>query len=759
MSDDERNFDDDIAKLRDRLSSSGEDSFSDENSNADDRNYKSNDLLLKLEKALHYNELSQQMLDKLEQMFTLYLKKAKIDMERNTVLIKNVQAAKANEKLHSSRQFGIPYFKDVKNFSYPQNTDTVRRLQLNDFFFPMLHFPRAWKDSEKLELEKVIRSMEVNRQSKSLKLKILEIQAKLPKANGSELKVLGSEIDNFKHLISELLKKPLHQLIQNSKIEYDWQTISTHFHGSHTPNECRSMWFNYLHPQINRTEWLNDEDEKLEMCAADNDFQDWDTIASDLETNRSPLQCMCRYQRFLNEKIYKAAWTPQTNKLLLDVVVNLRIGDYIPFTKVAYNLPRYTTSQIINHWQAINPIYTKGKFTNEEDLFLIAAIRKYGKDFKTISYFFPRRNSAQLCNRYKALMRRKIKGQKWSTEEDKILWEKFELFGNNWSMISTFFINRSRTQVRQRYTIIRNWLKKNKFAKAGVDFPTARKMPKGDVVEEVWQKAVHCIKKDREKSETKINAVDNDLENIAFTHLRKQLDYVPSIKGRKMGNKRPCCPLEKRFNDVFRCSYAQPGGRLKTIFTEEELQHACEAMFHFQSYFSSTLNLPSVSEIETDEMLMPIDRLILKQFKYLNKPSGVCKLDLKCLPCNSSQNDNMLASEPDHFQSSDIVFNCEHNMPCIKNISHSVLPPNHTTLVGIRTYLLCRRYFSNVVGEKPEMECEETASQPLCSSDSEDGIAKWETSEQFINASNLWMKRIQSLFMWPTTIASQEPEM
>lgn len=51
--------------------------------------------------------------------------------------------------------------------------------------------------------------------------------------------------------------------------------------------------------------WSKDEDKKLLQLATQYEAAHWDKVALDLNTHRTPTQCLMRYQRSLNVKLLK----------------------------------------------------------------------------------------------------------------------------------------------------------------------------------------------------------------------------------------------------------------------------------------------------------------------------------------------------------------------------------------------------------------------------------------------------------------------
>lgn len=81
---------------------------------------------------------------------------------------------------------------------------------------------------------------------------------------------------------------------------------------------CR--WLNYENRLINRDIWTPDEDKHLLLLIQKNGIHNWSYIAEKLETNRTPFQCLVRYQRSLNASILKRDWTEEEDTKLRSAV-------------------------------------------------------------------------------------------------------------------------------------------------------------------------------------------------------------------------------------------------------------------------------------------------------------------------------------------------------------------------------------------------------------------------------------------------------
>ena len=73
------------------------------------------------------------------------------------------------------------------------------------------------------------------------------------------------------------------------------------------------------------------------------------------------------------------------------------------------------------------------------------------KDWGKVAKYFSNRNPRQCQERWEYYLNPDVNNGPWSEEEDKLLFEKYNQFGSQWKIISTFFKGRTNTNVKNRY--------------------------------------------------------------------------------------------------------------------------------------------------------------------------------------------------------------------------------------------------------------------------------------------------------------------
>ena len=91
------------------------------------------------------------------------------------------------------------------------------------------------------------------------------------------------------------------------------------------------------------------------------------------------------------------------------------------------------------------------RFTTEEDIKLVKLVNQFGtNNWEQIKKLMPKRTERQLKDRWMHYLSPNVKNSDWTEDEDKIILEKYEIYGPQWNMISKLLENRSCIGVRNR---------------------------------------------------------------------------------------------------------------------------------------------------------------------------------------------------------------------------------------------------------------------------------------------------------------------
>ncbi|NXF33648.1 SNPC4 protein, partial [Nyctibius bracteatus] len=354
--------------------------------------------------------------------------------------------------------FMKPYFKDkTTGIGPPANEDAKEKAAQGIKSFEQL-ISTKWKSREKTLLQKSVVSDRLQRLLQPKLLKMNYWNQKLEKVKTeTEKQILEKQIKEVEQEIEAINQLPESDLLGNRFDEHDWEKISNiHFDGQRSSEELKKFWQNWEHPSINKKEWTEEEIERLKKIAAKHGYLDWQTIAQELGTNRTPFQCLQKYQVY-NKDLKRKEWTKGEDQMLLELVQEMRVGSHIPYKKIAYYMEGRDSAQLIYRWtKSVDPSLRKGPWTLEEDAMLLAAVKKYGeRDWYKIRTEVPGRSDAQCRDRYLKALHCDVKKGKWSLEEEEQLIELVQKHGlGHWSKIASELPHRTGSQCLSKWKLM-----------------------------------------------------------------------------------------------------------------------------------------------------------------------------------------------------------------------------------------------------------------------------------------------------------------
>ncbi|NXJ70486.1 SNPC4 protein, partial [Rostratula benghalensis] len=354
--------------------------------------------------------------------------------------------------------FMKPYFKDkTTGIGPPSNEDAKEKAAQGIKSFEQL-ISTKWKSREKTLLQKSVVSDRLQRLLQPKLLKMNYWNQKLEKVKTEmERQILEKQIKELEQEIEAINQLPESELLGSRFDEHDWEKISNiHFDGQRSSEELKKFWQNWEHPSINKTEWAEEEIERLKKIAEKHNYLDWQAIAQELGTNRTPFQCLQKYQVY-NKDLKRKEWTKSEDQMLLELVQEMRVGSHIPYKKIAYYMEGRDSAQLIYRWtKSVDPSLKKGPWTPEEDAMLLAAVKKYReRNWYKIRTEVPGRSDAQCRDRYLKALHCDVKKGKWSLEEEEQLIELVEKHGlGHWSKIASELPHRTGSQCLSKWKLM-----------------------------------------------------------------------------------------------------------------------------------------------------------------------------------------------------------------------------------------------------------------------------------------------------------------
>lgn len=96
--------------------------------------------------------------------------------------------------------------------------------------------------------------------------------------------------------------------------------------------------------------------------------------------------------------------------------------------------------------------HPRQRFTLREDQVLTNLVNQRGTDdWNKIADMMPGRNVRQVKERWYNYLSPDVNQKPWTEEEEKLLYEKHEEFGNRWRLISKYFEGRSEINIKSKF--------------------------------------------------------------------------------------------------------------------------------------------------------------------------------------------------------------------------------------------------------------------------------------------------------------------
>ncbi len=190
----------------------------------------------------------------------------------------------------------------------------------------------------------------------------------------------------------------------------------------------------------------------------------WPLIASEMP-GRNWSQCRNRWRYYLNPalNLNKGPWTPEEDDLLEEK--HEEFGDQ--WAKISRFFQGRTAPNVQNRYHVLKHRKEKGEslpqevhrkkehFTPEEDERLRRLVYIYGPKWPLIASEMPGRNRKQCRERWCNYLNPNLNKNPWTPEEDDLLKEKHEEFGDQWNKIALSFPGRTALNVQTRYHLLK----------------------------------------------------------------------------------------------------------------------------------------------------------------------------------------------------------------------------------------------------------------------------------------------------------------
>ncbi|XP_019436714.1 PREDICTED: uncharacterized protein LOC109343055 isoform X2 [Lupinus angustifolius] len=305
--------------------------------------------------------------------------------------------------------------------------------------FPLSLDRKKWTNSERENLKKGIKQQF---QETVLQNSADRISSEFSDGYGNDMDSIIASVNDLE-ITPEDIKKFIPQV--------NWDKLASTYDVGHTGAECESRWLNYEDPLINHDPWTGEEDKSLLLTVQIMGIRNWSGIAVSLATNRTPFQCLARYQRSLNASMLNSEWTEEEDAQLCSAVALYGEHDW---QSVASVLERRTGTQCSNRWKKSLYPDKKGCFTREEDERLTVAVMLFGRKWSQVAKFVPGRIQSQCRDRYLNSLDPSLKWGGWTKEEDSRLKDAIAKHGFCWSKVAEDLLPRTDSQCRKRWRVL-----------------------------------------------------------------------------------------------------------------------------------------------------------------------------------------------------------------------------------------------------------------------------------------------------------------
>jgi hypothetical protein len=165
-------------------------------------------------------------------------------------------------------------------------------------------------------------------------------------------------------------------------------------------------------------------------------------------------------------------WTPEEDALLRESVAQ---SFSMNWKALEPQFPGKKSQQLFERWtKVLDPFLLKGAWTRQEDETIVDFVRVNGcKSWTTLAKMLPGRIGKQCRERWMNHLNPELCRDQWTREEDCLVMELHERFGNKWSRIAEHMPGRADNMIKNRW------------------YSILSKKTRGEVVEEPPRESTH----------------------------------------------------------------------------------------------------------------------------------------------------------------------------------------------------------------------------------------------------------------------------
>jgi myb proto-oncogene protein len=221
----------------------------------------------------------------------------------------------------------------------------------------------------------------------------------------------------------------------------DWHAIARAFSPERRAIDCQLQWENCQSPTINTAPFTADEDAQLRALSAQFAGANWPAVAAALGTGRRAWQCFQRVQRSAQDDFKGKAWSSDEDRRLSELVE--RFGN--DWQRIASMLAERTPAQCLHRWQkSQDPNIRRAKWQPDEDVRLRIATEVYGRgNWAQIARHVHGRTDVQCRERYVNILDPDVNSAPFTADEDALLVRLAAEHNHSWTKVAELMPGRT----------------------------------------------------------------------------------------------------------------------------------------------------------------------------------------------------------------------------------------------------------------------------------------------------------------------------